>query len=51
VLNLEGMGPRAAPYSVQPRVSIQPEEKGLGVVVRSISHQTIHVTVIRRGGR
>jgi YbbR domain-containing protein len=51
VLNLEGMGPRAAPYSVQPRVSIHPEEKGLGVVVRSISHQTIHVTVIRRGGR
>jgi YbbR domain-containing protein len=51
VLDLEGMGPRAAPYSVQPRVSIQPEEMGQGVAVRSISHQTIHVTVTRRGTR
>ncbi|MGH9867358.1 MAG: CdaR family protein [Candidatus Polarisedimenticolia bacterium] len=50
-LNLEGMGPRGAPYAVEPRVIIVPEELGREVTVRSVSHRTIQVTISRGGAR
>ena len=50
-LNLEGMAPRGAPYAVEPRVVIVPEELGLDVTVRSVSHSTIQVTISRGGAR
>lgn len=45
VLDLEGMGPRAAPYLVKPRITIGSGSAGANVAVRSISEPTINVTI------
>ncbi len=47
LLDLEGMGPREAPYSVKPRVVITPGDLGSAVAVQSISHPTVNVTISR----
>ncbi len=48
VLDLEGMGPRAAPYAVKPRIVITPGELGARVAVRSVSESTISVAISER---
>ena len=45
VLDLEGMGPRAAPYAVKPRIVITPGDLGARVAVRSVSDATISVVI------
>jgi hypothetical protein len=47
VLDLEGMNPREAPYSVRPRIIIEPAELGTQVAVHSVSEETISVRIGR----
>ncbi len=47
VLDLEGMGPRDAPYAVKPRIVMNPPELGTSVAIHSLSDTTISVTISR----
>ncbi|HET6373107.1 MAG TPA: CdaR family protein [Candidatus Polarisedimenticolia bacterium] len=47
VLDLEGMGPRDAPYSVPPRVVFTPEGLGTSVQVHSVSDPSVEVRISR----
>ena len=47
VLDLEGMGPREAPYSVKPRVVITPGHLGTLVAIHSVSEPTVNVKISR----
>ncbi len=45
LLDLEGMGPRDAPYSVKPRVVISPGNLGALVAVHSVSEPSVNVKI------
>lgn len=47
LLDLEGMGPREAPYAVRPRIAITPGDVGAGVAVHSVNEPTINVKISR----
>lgn len=47
ILDLEGMGPRAAPYLVKPRIVIEPAELAAQISVQSVSDETVHVRIDR----
>lgn len=47
LLDLEGMNPREQPYSVKPRIVIEPAELGTQVAVYSVSEETINVRIER----
>ena len=47
MLDLEGMDPREQPYSVKPRIVIEPAELGASVAVHSVSEETINVRIER----
>ena len=45
VLDLEGMSPREAAYSVRPRITILPEDRGSGISVQTVDEPTISVKI------
>ena len=47
LLDLEGMGPRQAPYLVKPRIVIEPADLAAQIAVHSVSDETIHVRIDR----